>query len=135
MSPRTVERLRYCTNTGSIPSKFYTPERQKQSKVFGYEHTNSLYSPGVPIISPQMRKSFPSFFPKKFIRFLCECIISLLEGNLQSIKRHHVAKLQSEVRLLSLKSTTCSHRRENLASEKGSQLIEVNSPPVINHLS
>ena len=26
LSPRTDDRLRYCTNTGSIPSKFYIPD-------------------------------------------------------------------------------------------------------------
>ena len=26
LSPHTDDRLRYCTNTGSIPSKFYIPE-------------------------------------------------------------------------------------------------------------
>ena len=33
LSPRTDDRLRYCTNTGSIPSKFYIPGRLKQSKI------------------------------------------------------------------------------------------------------
>ena len=43
-SPRTDNRLRYCTNTGSIPSKFYIPERLKQSNILDDEHTNSLLS-------------------------------------------------------------------------------------------
>ena len=30
--------------------------------------------------------------PKEFIRFLCEGIVNLLKRNLESIKRHHVAK-------------------------------------------
>ena len=58
LSPRTDDRLYYCsTNTGSIPSKFYIPDGLKQSKVLGDERTKSLYSPGVPIIFPQMQKS------------------------------------------------------------------------------
>ena len=65
LSPRTDDRLRYCTNTGSIPSKFYIPDRLKQSKVMDDEHTKSLYSPSVPIIFPQMRKSFPSVLFKR----------------------------------------------------------------------
>ena len=32
-SPSTDDRLRYCTNTGSIPSKLYIPDRLKQSKI------------------------------------------------------------------------------------------------------
>ena len=65
LSPRTDDRLRYCTNTGSIPSKFYISDRLKQSKVLDDEHTKSLYSPSVPIIFPQMQKSFPSVLPKR----------------------------------------------------------------------
>ena len=45
LSPRTDDRLRYCTNTGSIPSKFNILDRLKQSKVFDDEQTKTLYSP------------------------------------------------------------------------------------------
>ena len=69
------------------------------------------------------------------MRFLCNCIINLLKGNLQSIKRHHVAKFKREVQLLSLKRTTWKQKRDILASERELQLIKVNTPPVINHLS
>ena len=65
LSPRTDDRWRYCTNTGSIPSKFYTPDRLKQSKNLDHEHTKSVYSPSVPIIFPQMQKSFSSVLPKR----------------------------------------------------------------------
>ena len=65
LSPRTDDRLRFCTNTGSIPSKFYFPDQLKQSKVLDDEHTKSLYSPTVPLIFPQMQKSFPSVLPKR----------------------------------------------------------------------
>ena len=65
LSPRTDDRLRYCTNTGSIPSKFYIPDRLKQLKKMDDEHTNYFYSPSIPIILPQMQKSFPSVLPKR----------------------------------------------------------------------
>ena len=41
LSPRTDNRSRYCTNTGSIPSKFYFPERPKRSKKL---NTQSLWT-------------------------------------------------------------------------------------------
>ena len=97
LSPRTDDRLRYCTDTGSIPSKFYISERLKQSKILYDEHTKSLYTPNAPNIFPQMQKSLPSVLPRKFMPFLCECIINLLKGERQSIKRHHVAKFQTKV--------------------------------------
>ena len=61
--------------------------------------------------SHKSKNLFLQSCPKEFTRFLCECIINLLKGNLQSIKRHHVAKFQNEVRLLSLKRTSWRERR------------------------
>ena len=135
LSPRTNDQLRYCTNPGSIPSKLYITDRLKQSKNLNDGHTKSLYSPSVSIVFPQMQQSSPSVLPNRFYPFLCECIINVLKGNLQSIKRQHVAKFQSKVRLLSLKRTTWKQRIDTLASEKCLQLIKVITPPVINHLS
>ena len=135
LSPRTDDRLRYRTNSGSVPSKIYIPERLKHFRTLDDEHKKSLYSPSVPIAFPQMQKSLSSVLPKVFIRFLCECIVNLLEGNLQAIKRHHVVKFQDEFWLLSLKRKTWKQRRNVLSSEKGLQLIAVITPPVINHLS
>ena len=40
--------------------------------------------------------------PKEFLWFFCECMVNLLKGNLQSIKRQHVTQLQNEVRFFSL---------------------------------
>ena len=86
-------------------------------------------------LSRKCKSHFLQSWPKEFIRFLRECIVNLLEGNLQAIKRHHVVRFQEEVWLLSLKRTTWKQRRNVLSSEKGLQLIPVITPPVINHLS
>ena len=60
LSPRTDDRLRYCTNSGSVPSKFYIPERLKHLRTLDDEYTKSLCSPSVPIAFPQMQKSLSS---------------------------------------------------------------------------
>ena len=65
LSPRTDDRLRSCTNYGSIPSKFYYSDRLKQSKFSDDEHIKSLYSPNFLINFPKMQKSFPSVLPKR----------------------------------------------------------------------
>ena len=39
LSPRTDDRIRDCTNTGTIPSKNYISDRLKQSKILDTEHT------------------------------------------------------------------------------------------------
>ena len=135
LSPRTDERLRYCTNSGSVPSKFYILECLKHLRTLDEEHTNSLYSPSVPIAFPQMQKPFVQSCPKEFVRFLSECIVNLLKGILQAIKRHHMVMFQDEVWLLSLQRTTWKQRRIVLSSEKVLQQLVVLRPPVINHLS
>ena len=53
LSPRTDDRLRYCTNSGSVPSKFYIPERVKLLRTLADEHSKSLYSPSFPMAFPQ----------------------------------------------------------------------------------
>ena len=63
LSLRTDDRLRYCTNSGSVWSKFYNPERFNHLRTLDDEHTKSLYSPSVPIASPQCKKSLSSVLP------------------------------------------------------------------------
>ena len=49
-----------------------------------------------------MLKSFPSVLPKRVYPVSLRMHNKTAQRNLQSIKRHHVAKFQSEVRLLSI---------------------------------
>ena len=65
LSPRTDDKLRYCTNNGSAASKFYIPESLKHLRNLDDEHTKSLYSPGVPIAFRQRQKSLSSVLPKR----------------------------------------------------------------------
>ena len=107
LSPRTDKWLGYWTNTGSLPSKFCVPERLKILKFWTMSTQNFL--------------TLQRFLccTKKFIPFLCHCITSQLKGNLQSIKRHHLAIFHRKVRLLFLEWTFWNQRRDILASEKG----------------
>ena len=75
LSPLTDDRLRYCTNSGSVPSNFF-PEPLKHLRTLNDEHKKYLYSPSVP------KNYFLQSCPNEFIRFLCECIVNLLKGNL-----------------------------------------------------
>ena len=101
LSPSTNDRLRYCTNTGSNPSKFYIPDRLKQSKNLDEEPTNTLYSPSVPIIFPQMQKSFPSVLPKRVYPVSLRIQYESAQRKPAKHKKTQVANFQSEVRLLS----------------------------------
>ena len=63
LSPRKDDRLRYCTNTGSIP------ERLKHLKYLDEEHKQLFFSQSVPVVFPQMQKSFPSVLPEGIYQF------------------------------------------------------------------
>ena len=64
LSPRTDDRLRYCTNSGSVPSIFYLPDCLKHLRTLDVEHTKPLYPRSVPIAFPQRQKSLSSVLPK-----------------------------------------------------------------------
>ena len=66
LSPRTDNRLRYCTNSGNIPSKFHVPDKLKHMKHLDDEHTKSLYSPSSPALFPRMQNSVSKNLPKRF---------------------------------------------------------------------
>ena len=95
LSPLTDDRLRYCTNTGSITSKFYIPERLKQSKKLDDEHTESLYSRSVSIIFAQNQKSFPSDLPKRVYPVSLRMHNKSAQRKPAKHKKHHVAIFQS----------------------------------------
>ena len=65
LRPRTDDRLRYCTNSCSVPSKFFIPDRLKHLRTLNDEHTKSIYSPSVPITFPQMQKPLSSVLSKR----------------------------------------------------------------------
>ena len=65
LSPRTDDRLRYCTNSGSVPWKFYFPGCLKRLRTLDDEHTKFLHSPSVPIAFSQMQKPLSSVLPKR----------------------------------------------------------------------
>ena len=111
LSPRTDDRLRYCTNTGSIPWKFFIPDQLKPSKVLDDEHTKSLYSPSVPIIFPQMQMSFPSVLPKRVYP------VSLRMHNKSAQRKPAKHKKTSHGKISKRSSTTVS-KTYNLEAKK-----------------
>ena len=56
--------------------------------------------------------------PKKFSRFLSECIVNLLQLNLLEVKKSQVLKYRDEIHEMSLKRTTWKQRRSLLSSQK-----------------
>ena len=64
LSPRTDDRLRYCTNSGTVPWKIYIPECLEQFCTLNDEGAKFFYSPSVPVAFPQMQKPLSSVLPK-----------------------------------------------------------------------
>ena len=112
LSPRTVDRFSYCTNTGTNPSNFYIPERLKQSKILDDEHTEPLFSPCVPIIFPQMQKSFSSVLPKRVYR------ISLRMHN-KSAQRKPAKHKKTSLGNISKRGSTIVSKTYNLKAKTG----------------
>ena len=54
LTPKTVDVLRYCTDSGTIPSKFFLPN--PQTTFLDDEHTASIYTDRVPKLFPKVQK-------------------------------------------------------------------------------
>ena len=65
LTPRTDDRLRYCTNSGNIPSKLNVPDHLKHLKYLDDEHTKSLYSPSITALFPRMQNSLSENLSKR----------------------------------------------------------------------
>ena len=65
--PRTDDRLRYCTNSGNIPSKFKVHDNFEDLKYLDDEQTKSLYFPSIPTLFPRMQNSVSKNLFKRII--------------------------------------------------------------------
>ena len=135
LSPRTDDRIRYCTNSGSVSSKLYIPDHLRHLRTLDEEHTKSLYSSNVAIAFSQLQKPFSSVLPKRVYPGSIRMHSKSTQKKFANHKKHHVVKFQDEVWLLSLKRLIWKQRRDVLSSEKRFQLIAVITPLVLNHLS
>ena len=134
LSPRTDDRLRYCTNSGNIPSKFYVTDNLKHMKYLDDEHTKSLYSPSIPARFPRMQNSVSKNLSRRTYPISQRLHRQPAASKMSEIKRRHALKYTDKIHELSLKRTTWKQRRSLLSSQKGLLLIRTVFPFVINHL-
>ena len=116
LSPRTDDRLRYCTNSGSVTTKFYIPERLKHLRTLDDEHTKSLYSPSVPIAFPQMQKSISSVLPKRVYPVSMRMYSKSAQGKLANHKKTSGGKV-------SKRSAVTIAKKNNLEANKKHSVI------------
>ena len=65
LTPKTVDSPRYCTNSSSVPSKFYLPA-ETETKFLDDEYTIRLYTPNISNIFPKTSKTIHPPLSKKF---------------------------------------------------------------------
>ena len=102
LPPGTDDGLRYCTNSGEKPSNFYIPEQLKYLRLLDDDHTISLFILQAFRKFSQCKKHFLQNSPREFIRFLSECIVNLLHGNLQDLEKRKVLEYRKQLHSLSL---------------------------------
>ena len=129
LSPRTDDRLRYCTNSGTVPSKYNTPDHLNLLRTFDDAQAKHLYAPNVPVAFPQIQKSLSSVLPKRVYTFS-------MQKRSKPTQRKVASQRKTSRGKVSRRSLVINIKMKNLeAKKKGLQLIAVITPPVINHFS
>ena len=116
LSPRTDDRLRYCTNSGSVPSRCYIPERLEHLRSLDDEHTKSLYSPIVPIAFPQMQKPLSSVLPQRV------CPVSMRMHS-KSPQRKHASHEKTSRGKVSRRNLATIAKKNNLEAKKERSVV------------
>ena len=126
LSPRTDDILRYCANSGSLPSKIYIPERLKHLKTLDDEHTKFLYSPSVPIAFPEMQKRLSSVLPKRVYPVSMRMRSKPTERKLASHKKTSRGKV-------SRRSLVTIAKKNNLETNKKRSVVRKRIATITSH--
>ena len=116
LSPRTDDRLRFCTNSGSVPSKFFIPDRLKHLRTLDDEHTKSLYSPSVPFASPQMQISLSSVLSNRVYPVSLRMHSKSAQRKLANHKKTSRGKVSKQ-------SSTVVSKKNNLEAKKKRSVV------------
>ena len=116
LSPRTDDRLRFCTNSGSVASKFFIPERLMQLRTLDDEHTKSPCSPSVPIDFPEMQKPLSSTLPERFYPVTMRMHSKSTQGKIGNHKKTSRSKV-------SRRSLVTIARKNNLEAKKKLRVV------------
>ena len=134
LTPKTVDSLRYCTNSGSVPTKFYLTAGI-ETKILDDEYPIRLYSPNISKIFPKASKTIHSQLPKRF-HSVSERVFSkpIKRGASKSSERRR-SKISKRNFRTNKKRTPLHKRRIILSSTKGLQLISIITPFIIKRLT
>ena len=135
LSPRTDDRLRYCTNSGKILSKFYVPDNLKHLKNLDDEHTKSLYSPIIPSLFSRMQNSISKNLSKRIYPISQRVHRQPAARKFVRSKKKTRPKVQRQNSRTVFKKNNLEATKKSLFVAKGLLPIKTVSPFVINHLS
>ena len=126
LTSKTVVTLRYCSNNGSVPTKFiYQLEHRQNFLTMITQYVSIL--PIFQNFSQRLRKQFILNCPKDFIQFLSWFLVNLLRGELRDLRKEDVVKYRKEISELTQKSNPLHKIRTFLSSIKELQLISINT--------
>ena len=116
--PKTVDSLRYCTNSGSVPSKFYLPAGI-ETKFLDDEHTIRLYTPNISNIFPKTSKTIHLPLSKKFHSIPQRMSSKLTTRQAKGSSKKRRIKITKKKPKLTRRRTSLHKRRTILSSPKG----------------
>ena len=64
LTPKTVDYLKFCTKSGSIPT-FFLPKTKQEITFLNDEDTMSLYTDSVPNVFPELQENVPKTLSKR----------------------------------------------------------------------
>ena len=135
LSPKTVDYLRYCTNSGSAPTKFYLPKHSQKITFLDDEHTISLYAKHVPKLDSKMQKVVFTSLPERLYRVHQRMHRKHVTRTTRRSKENRRTKISKRNKKLARKRTPLHERRKILSSTKGLNLIATITKSVIVRLS
>ncbi len=135
LSPKTVDSLRYCTNSGSAPTKFYLPKHSQNITFLDDEHTISLYAKHVPKLDSKMQKVVFTSLPERLYRVHQRMHRKHVTRTTRRSKENRRTKISKRNKKLARKRTPLHERRKIFSSSKGLNLIATITKSVIVRLS
>ena len=92
LTPKTVDSLRFCTNSGSIPTIFFLPKT-----FLNDEHTTSLYADNVPNVFPELQENVPKKLSKRFHSVSKRMHSKPSRGTIREIQKQDLIKYRDEI--------------------------------------
>ena len=134
LTPKAVDSLKFCANSGSIPSIFFLT-KTKQEIFLNDKHTKSLYTDNLPNVFPELQENVPKKLSKRFNsvskRMNSKQSRRTTTGNTKTSRK----KYRDEIHQFVQKINGINKRREILNSRKGIELISMLTSSIINRLS